>query len=73
MPWNLKIFNHVKNSMHIELHFTFSSVVQSSRLALKTKSNLKKIVVQKINVILFFDIEFLNIFSEFYMTPVARD
>jgi hypothetical protein len=31
-----------------------------------------KIVTQKLNVILFFDLEFLNNFSEFYMKPVAR-
>jgi hypothetical protein len=32
----------------------------------------KKIVAQKVNVILFFDVEFLKYFSEFYMKPAAR-
>jgi hypothetical protein len=39
----------------------------------KLKAIKKKIVAQKINVILFFDIEFFKYFSEFYMKSVARD
>jgi hypothetical protein len=35
------------------------------------EKQLKKIVAQKINVILFFALNFLDIFFEFYMKPVA--
>jgi hypothetical protein len=50
-------------------NFTYEVVGQRKKL-----KAIKKIAAQKINVILFFDIEnFLNIFSEFYMKPVARE
>jgi hypothetical protein len=49
-------------------NFTYEVVGQRRKL-----KAIKKIVAQKINVILFFAIEFLNIFLEFYMKPVARD
>jgi hypothetical protein len=48
----------------------FTNEVVGQRRKLKA---IKKKIAQKINVILFFDIYFLNIFSEFYMKPVARD
>jgi hypothetical protein len=50
-------------------NFTYKVVWQRRRL-----KAIKKNVAQKINGILFFDIEFLDIFSEFYeyMKPVAR-
>jgi hypothetical protein len=49
-------------------NFTYEVVGQRRKL-----KAIKKIVAQKINIILFFDIDFFNIFSEFYMKPVARD
>jgi hypothetical protein len=51
-------------------NFTYEVVKQRRRL-----KAVKKNVPQKLNVNLFFDIltlNFLNIFSEFYMKPVAR-
>jgi hypothetical protein len=49
-------------------NFTYDVVGQRRRL-----KAIKKIVAQKINFILFFDIEFFRyFFSEFYMKPVAR-
>jgi hypothetical protein len=48
-------------------NFTYEVVRQRRRL-----KAIKKIVAQKINVILFFDIDFFKYFSEIYMKPVTR-
>jgi hypothetical protein len=48
-------------------NFTYEVVGQRRKL-----KAIKKIVAQKISVILFFDREFFKYFSEFYMKPVAH-
>jgi hypothetical protein len=49
-------------------NFTYEVVGQRRKL-----KAFKKIVAQKINVILFFDIEFFKYFSRVLHKPVARD
>jgi hypothetical protein len=60
--------------MHIQGVFLKCAEILPTRLwdNVEDQKQFKKIVAPKINVILFFDRIFLNIFSEFYMKPVAR-